>query len=120
MGRKQPMLRRSFVGNTIHEYHHRPRCRWSALLVIVAIALVFSSRIRSQTASTGALTGVALDPTRSRLTGVVVRLANQDTGAIQSATSDKDGRFNFFLLRPGRYELEASNTGSTPSSPVQR
>ncbi len=36
----------------------------------------------------------------------------QDTGAIQSATSDKDGRFNFLLLPPGRYELQASNTGS--------
>ncbi len=112
MGRKQLMLRRSFVGNTIHEYHHRPRCRRSALLVIVTIALVFSSRVRSQTASTGALTGVALDPTGAVLTGVVVRLVKQDTGAIQSATSDKDGRFNFLLLPPGRYELQASNTGS--------
>jgi hypothetical protein len=112
VGRKQPMLRRSFVGNTIHEYHHRPRCRRSALLVIVTVALVFSSRVRSQTASTGALTGVALDPTGGVLTGVVVRLVKQSTGAIQSATSDKDGRFNFLQLPPGRYELQASNTGS--------
>jgi carboxypeptidase family protein len=105
------MLRRSFVGNTLHEYHRRSRCRWSALLVIVTIALV-SSRVRSQTASTGALAGVALDPTGAVLTGVLVRLANQDTGAIQSATSDKDGRFTFLLLPPGRYELQAGKTGS--------
>jgi hypothetical protein len=100
------------VGNTLHEYHHRSRCRWSALLVILTIALVFSGRVRSQTPSTGALTGVAIDPTGAVLTGVVVRLANQGTGAIQSATSDKDGRFNFLLLPPGRYELQASKTGS--------
>jgi hypothetical protein len=100
------------VGNTLHLYHHRPRCRRSALLVIVTVALIFSSRVRSQTASTGALTGVALDPTGAVLTGAVVRLANQDNGAIQSATSDKDGRFNFLLLPPGRYELQASKTGS--------
>ena len=106
------MPRRSFAGNTIHEYHRRPRCRRSVLLVIVTIALVFSSRVRSQTASTGALTGVALDPTGAVLTGVVVRLTSQDTGAIQSATSNKDGRFNFLLLPPGRYDLQASNTGS--------
>ena len=55
---------------------------------------------------------MALDPTGAVLTGVVVRLANQDTGAIQSATSDKDGRFNFLLLPPGKYELQASKTGS--------
>ncbi len=80
--------------------------------MIVTIALVFSNRVRSQTASTGALTGVALDPTGAVLTGVVVRLVKQDTGAIHSATSDKDGRFNFLLLPPGRYALQASNTGS--------
>jgi len=80
--------------------------------VIVTVAVVFSSRLRSQTASTGALTGVALDPTGAAVTEVVVRLANQDTGAIQSAISDKDGRFSFLLLPPGKYELQASKTGS--------
>ena len=72
------MPRRSFAGNTIHGYY-RPAYRRSALLVIVTIALVFSSRIQSQTASTGALTGVALDPNGAVLTGVVVRLTSQDT-----------------------------------------
>ena len=100
------------MGNTLHEHHQRSRCRLSALPVILAIVLVFSGRVRSQTASTGALSGVALDPTGAVLTGVIVRLANQDTGAIQSAISDRDGRFNFLLLPPGKYELQASKTGS--------
>jgi hypothetical protein len=82
------------------------------LLVILTITVICSSRVRSQTASSGALTGVALDPTGAVLTGVVIRLANQDNGAIQSGTSDKDGRFNFLLLPPGRYELQASKTGA--------
>ena len=106
------MLQRSFVDDTLPEYHYRSRCRRSALLVILTICLIFPSRLRSQTASTGAMTGVALDPTGTVLTGVVVRLANQDTGAIQSVTSDKDGRFSFLMLPPGRYELQASKTGS--------
>ena len=106
------MPRRSFAGNTKHGYHRRPRCRRSVLLVIVTIALVFSSRIQSQTASTGALTGLALDPTGAVLAGVVVRLTSQDTGAIQSATTNKDGRFNLLLLSPGRYDLQATTTGS--------
>ena len=100
------------MGNVLRERRHRSCCRWSALLVILANALFFPGHVRSQTASTGALSGVALDPSGAVLTGVLVRLANQDTNAIQSATSDKDGRFNVLLLSPGRYELQASKTGS--------
>ena len=100
------------MGNNLHRRRHQSCCRWPALLVIVIVALVFPGRVRSQTASTGALTGVTLDPTGAVLAGAVVRLANQDTGVIQSATSDKDGRFNFLLLPPGKYELQASKTGS--------
>ena len=111
VGCKHPMPRRSFVGNTIHEHIHRPRRCRSALLVVVIIALLSCTDVRSQTASTGALTGVALDPTGAVLTGAVVRLVNADTGAIQSSTCDKDGRFNLLLLPPGRYELQASKTG---------
>jgi Carboxypeptidase regulatory-like domain/TonB dependent receptor len=113
LDREYLMLRRSFVGNIpLHQHGYRPRCRWSALLVIVTLALFLSSRSQSQTASTGALAGVALDPSGAVLTGVVVRLANQGTGATQYATSDKDGRFNFLLLAPGRYDLQAGEIGS--------
>jgi Carboxypeptidase regulatory-like domain/TonB dependent receptor len=100
------------VGRTLHKRHHRSRRRWPAVLPILIIALVFSSRVQSQTASTGALSGVALDPTGAALTGAVIRLKNEDNGAVQFATSDKDGRFNFLLLPPGKYELQASKTGS--------
>ncbi len=100
------------MGNTVHEHHQRSRCRLSAPAVILAIALVFASRVQSQTSSTGALSGVALDPTGAVLPGAAVRLADQDTGAIQSAISDKDGRFNFLLLPPGKYQLQASKSGS--------
>ena len=100
------------MGNILHEHRHQSCCRGPALVVIVIVALVFSGRGRSQTASSGALSGVALDPTEAVLAGAVVRLVNQDTGAIQSATSDKDGRFNFLLLPPGKYELQAAKTGS--------
>lgn len=113
-------MRRSFVGNTIHEYYHQPRWRRSALLVIVTIALVFSNRVRSQTASTGALTGVTLDPTGAVLTGVVVRLVKQDTNAIQSATSDKDGRFNSYCYLPAGMSYKPATQALTPLSPVQR
>ena len=100
------------MGNTLQEHYQRWRSLLSALPVILAIALVFSGRVQSQTASTGALSGVAIDPTGAVLPGAVVRLANQETGAIQSAVSDKDGRFNFLLLPPGKYQLQANKSGS--------
>jgi hypothetical protein len=58
------------------------------------------------------LTGVSIDPTGALLPGAVVRLTNLQTGAIQSAISDEEGRFNFPLLRPGGYQVQASKSGA--------
>jgi hypothetical protein len=62
----------------------------------------------SQTASTGALTGVTLDPSGAVLPGVIIHLTIEGGSAARSATSDNNGRFGFFLLRPGTYEVQAS------------
>jgi hypothetical protein len=48
------------------------------------------------------------------LPGVVVRLVNRETGAIASATSDREGSFGFLLLPPGGYDVQASKSGSVP------
>jgi hypothetical protein len=87
-------------------------CRWLTNVVIPTFFFVFSGQLQGQTASTGALTGVTFDPAGAVLPGVVVRLASQDTGATESTTSDEEGRFTFLLLAPGRYEVQASRTGS--------
>ncbi|QNI31137.1 carboxypeptidase regulatory-like domain-containing protein [Alloacidobacterium dinghuense] len=74
--------------------------------------LLIPCRANSQTSSTGALSGLALDPTGALLPDVVIRLANKDTATTRSATSDKEGRFSFLLLPPGEYELQATRPGS--------
>ena len=71
----------------------------------------FSSRTTGQTPATGALTGVTLNPTGAVLPAVVLLLTNKDTASTTSVTSDKEGRFSFFLLPPGGYGLQASRTG---------
>ncbi len=43
------------------------------------------------------------------LPGVLLHLTTEDSSGARSATSDESGRFGFFLLRPGTYELHASN-----------
>src|SRR5215470_12881688 len=75
---------------------------------------VLLSRIRteSQTASTGTLTGVTLDPSGATVAGVVVRLVNQVTGTTVSSISDGEGRFGFPLLSPGGYEVQATTPPS--------
>ena len=82
------------------------RC-W-AWLGVFAIGLGLVSPTFGQTASTGAVTGVALDPSGAVLPGVLVHLARKGGSESRSATSDDNGRFGFPLLPPGRYELQAS------------
>jgi hypothetical protein len=44
-----------------------------------------------QTASTGAVTGVALDPSGAVFSGVVVHLLDDETGEAQSSIYDENG-----------------------------
>src|SRR4051812_14034352 len=101
------------MSNGLHQ-RRRGWHRCSAFVLSMSIAVLVSSTLNSQTTSTGAATGVTLDPSGSVVAGVVVRIANQDTGVTASATSDNEGRFCFLLLRPGRYEVQASKTGAVP------
>jgi Carboxypeptidase regulatory-like domain/TonB dependent receptor len=74
----------------------------------VAIAALFSASLLGQTTSTGALTGVTLDPSGAELPGVILLLSYPETGRSESATSDEHGRFSFLFLPPGTYQLQAS------------
>jgi hypothetical protein len=97
------------MSNGLHERHPLYRSHWRLLLLALTVALLSSRETSCQTASTGAFTGFTLDPSGAVLPGVVLHLTIEDGSEARSATSDKDGRFGFFLLRPGTYELQASN-----------
>jgi len=77
---------------------------------LIAIMLLYTSRVCGQTASTGALTGVILDPSGRVVAGVNLDLVSRKTSEKQSASSDGEGRFSFPLLPPGSYELRARKT----------
>jgi hypothetical protein len=94
--------------------HYRQPRAYSVLFVFLAITVMFVSNASGQTAATGAMTGVTLDPSGAILPGVALHLVNQDTDETQTATSDGEGRFRFLLLAPGGYQLLASKTDFSP------
>src|SRR5215469_16431150 len=87
---------------------------FSEVVERVAIVLALAVYLSSQTASTGGLTGVALDPTGAVLPGVTIRLINRATGEDRSSTSNESGCFTFQFLPPGDYVVKASKSGAAP------
>ena len=91
-------------------------CCWSLTLVALILVLLSYRTAHSQTASTGALTGVTVDASGALLPGVILHLTKQDDSEAKSAASDNRGRFDFLLLRPGTYALQASKADFKPVS----
>jgi len=71
-------------------------------------------QVCGQTASTGALTGVALDPSGAVVPNAIVQFVNLKTAETQTTSTTEAGLFAFLSLPPGRYELKASKTGFEP------
>jgi Carboxypeptidase regulatory-like domain/TonB dependent receptor/TonB-dependent Receptor Plug Domain len=86
------------------------RHRQRSILSVGLIAMLLSTGLHGQTASTGALAGVVLDSSGAELPGVLLRLSRRETGDSESAISDEHGRFSFLFLSPGTYQLQASKT----------
>ena len=85
--------------------------RKSMRVPTLAMALICGIGLHGQTASSGALIGVTLDPIGAVLPSTNIQLENQDTGMVETTASDGEGRFHFLLLSPGHYELRAEDSG---------
>ncbi len=84
------------------------------LLLGIAVIWGVSGWTYGQTASTGGVAGIALDPDGALLPDATISLAKKDGSEPKSTVSDAYGRFGFLLLRPGLYDLKASKTGFKP------
>src|ERR1700747_364906 len=76
----------------------------------IVLTLGLTHPLCGQTASTGALIGVTLDPSGAVLGGVMIRLNRQDASEMLSVTSDQNGRFGFLLLPSATYEIRADKS----------
>lgn len=91
----------------------RPSLPW---LAAIPLTFALACTVQGQTAATGALRGVTLDPSGAVLSGVTIHLRRDEGGETRSTTSDEAGRFGFPLLSPGSYELQANKSDFSPLS----
>src|SRR5260221_5929448 len=82
------------------------------LCVVAFIALALPCL--AQDVSTGAIRGVVLDPSNSRIRAASVVLINDATGLRYEHLSDGAGRFAFELLPPGDYSARVTAQGMSP------
>jgi hypothetical protein len=80
-----------------------------ACLLIVLASLVSTSL--AQSATSGAITGNAIDPTGALVVGAEITLTNDATGEARTAVTTSNGIFLFPLLSPGPYTLKTSKAG---------
>ena len=85
--------------------------------------MLFSSgRVCGQTASTGAVTGTALDSCGATLPAVIVELAGKSEKSMKSVVSDENGRFGF-TSASSMSKLSVAclwSPGTLPRSPASR
>lgn len=94
---------------------HCFQSRNTAMLPLaLVISIVLSARANAQTASTGAVVGVALDPSGFVVPGVLIRFTTTDANNVRASVSDSNGWFGFYSVAPGIYQLQASREDFEP------
>ncbi|MGH9414473.1 MAG: carboxypeptidase regulatory-like domain-containing protein, partial [Terriglobales bacterium] len=92
------------------------RNRYSFVLALVAVAifaLALTPRLWSQT--TSSLNGRVIDPSGSAIPGAKLTLVLPATGALRTASSDRQGQYTFSALTPGTYQLTVTAPGFATS-----
>src|SRR6202046_828165 len=64
--------------------------------------------------TTSAIVGQVTDTSGAAIPGASVTITDKDGGLKRSATSDREGRFNFPQLKPGNYVVKVEAAGFTP------
>jgi hypothetical protein len=97
-----------------HDDEHRVTSRTRAAgLLVGSLLLHLPSSARSQSLDV-VLRGKVSDETRTSLVGAQVTTTSAETGAVRSATTDRDGYYILLNLPPGIYEIRAELDGFSP------
>lgn len=74
------------------------------------LPLVFSSPVLAQT-DTSSLSGRVTDQQGAAVSGAAIKAVNVATGAVRKIESGAGGNYQFTLIPPGRYDVEAGAAG---------
>ena len=85
--------------------------RRASLPAAVSLLMFVSVTAASGQVTSGSITGSVQDATAAAVVGVNLKLTDTATTIAHSTTSDEAGNFQFQLVPPGVYVLQASTTG---------
>src|SRR5215475_565202 len=85
----------------------------SRTLSLVCLLLSYHALALSQTASTGALTGIVIDSAGAVVADAHVKVINEATKEARAVASQSNGSYSVPLLPPGAYRIEFSKAGSS-------
>lgn len=77
---------------------------------LFSIVIVLVIAAQAQTVR-GVIGGVVTDPAQAPIKGAQVTLTNDETGEQRTAHADSQGEFTFPMVAPGRYTIEAEQSG---------
>ena len=83
----------------------------SRTLFCLALVCLSASVLHSQTASTGALTVSAVDPSGAIIPSAEVTVISTATGASRTHSTEANGSYTFTLLPPGTYKVTITASG---------
>ncbi|MFN7921732.1 MAG: carboxypeptidase regulatory-like domain-containing protein [Bryobacteraceae bacterium] len=84
----------------------KPICLFRFAFFVLAATHCAQAQVTS-----GSVTGSVLDATGAAVTGVNIKLTNTGTAALRTTTSDNSGNYQFLLVPPGVYVVEATSPG---------
>src|SRR5256886_1545280 len=80
---------------------------WRSILlgVLLVLSVLGGAAAVSAQVNTASLSGTVFDPQNLGLKGAKVTLTNAATGAMRTAVTDDNGRYNLVGIPPGRYKM---------------
>src|SRR5215469_8409037 len=93
----------------MHSARQSPKSRNILYFLITALVCFVAPFCASQVSAD--LSGVITDPSGAAVSGVTVTAKSLDTGLSRTAETGQNGRYNFFALPVGLYEVQVTKTG---------
>src|SRR6266550_4068197 len=99
--------------NRLRVAHHSRNERFfrgRAVLGVLLSLLLLSGSVPAQS-STSSVSGAVTDSEGKAIAGAIVTLTSVETNTVRTATTSESGSFQFDLVQPGTYTVEATAAG---------